>query len=462
VQTRMLIAAAVLLAALACYVWWTETGDEPEVESLEEGEEALFEGLEPEGVVALSATVSGKGLVLRREEESDWQVGEEARPADQAMAETAVRASLELTSLRRLEGAGDPADYGLGDSALRVVIGLDGGVERSFRVGDRPAIGEGRYLLLEADSSIHLADAWSLSTLERDPLDFRDRRLAPIETDDVVAITIRAPEDRVLALRRDGRRWFLEGETPWRAESSRVRDFLLDVVELQARSYPATPALPDEVTLQVELADAEGQTAVVTFHAGESLGEALAIATGPLLEPGFGDEVGGVADELVEGTDLDPERWRAFELLDFNPWLVDRIEWSAGGQTWELVKEDDAWSRSSHDAPVPLDEVAVQTLLEELDALRAAAYAPAELEPDEAGVQQARIVLSASDGSQVGLTLHRGPNKDFVVLDEEPGLREVDSDVHALIGHLRPLEAEEDEPELDEVETPQPDDREDP
>lgn len=484
-QTRLLIAAAAVLVALGFFVWWTED-DEPG-EDGEPQEERLFPDLDASDVLRLVAGAPGEELRLAREGESDWTVGADPpRPADDALAEAAARAASTLSSSREIPVDGASlADFGLGDDAFAVSFETAAGDTFEFRVGDKPPVGSGRYILIPTTGKVHVVDGWSISSIEKDPADFRDRRLLPLEQDGIVHLSIEPDGREPLALARDGRHWFYAGEPAWRAETDKVRDLLVELIDLRAREfldagqlaaeYPAqetaddpgeaagegTPEEPvaeggehaEENAADGEpgranagpvafvLRDADGNEARLDLGAVGALGTRVARLSGTLLAGSGGDAGARVEADFLDDLDLAQDSWRAVALLDFNPWIVDAVEWSAGGQTWQLARKDGGWVRRSADGDLPIDADAVQDLLVDLDSLRSAAYAPPDLEASEAGVQQARISLTLSDGGTEGLSLYRGVNRDMVQVDGEPGLREVGAEVHALLGHLRPLDA---------------------
>ena len=449
-QTRLLVIAALVLALLAGYVWWSGSHDDDDGDPpLDEGEVALFADLEVDQVIRLTLGTDGKQVILERQGELDWLVaGEPARPADDALAEAAARAAISITSTRQLgSDAGSPADFGLGDDAFGLTLETGDGSSHSLRVGDRAPVGGGRYLLDVDSGAMHLVDGWSLGPLERDPADFRDRRLVPLDPDTLTEVRVARADLPELVLERPGRLWFIRAEPAWRAEAGLVRDLLVDLAELRARDYlgPVPPKDDFAAELEIQILDADGRSAALLLGGRDPDGLREARTSGELL-PDLAGERARVAAPFLDELDPDPVVWRTYELLDFNPWVVETIEHSAGGRTWRLEQRDGGWVRTGSDDDVPLDAEQVQDLLNRLDGLRAVAYAPTDLELDEAGIQQARIELVQVGGEGVGLVLYRGPNRDYVQVDGEPGLKEVDGSVHALIGHLRPMEASDPEP----------------
>jgi hypothetical protein len=445
VQNRLLIVAVVVLALLGGYVWWSSTREAvDEGPTLEEGETALFQDRESADLAGMTFGSPGKEVVLERAGDSNWLVGTDpSRPADDALAEAAARAAVAIVSNRQLEGAPAAlADFGLGELAFGLTLRFQDGSSHQLRLGDSAPVGGGRYLLQLETGAVHMVEGWSLRPLERDPAEFRDRRLLPLDPDDVSELRLTRTGAPPLAMERSGSKWFVQAEPAWRVETGLVRDLLVDLVELRARDYLQPTDADDsfEPDVEVVVQDAAGASARLALGAAASDGLREARADGSLL-PAAGERA-RVTAAFLDDLDPDPSAWRTFELLDFNPWIVDTIEHSAGGQTWRLEGREGQWFRTGVEPEVALDAQKVQDLLAELDGLRAVGYAPPDMDPSEAGVEQAHIELVQSDGERVGLTLYRGPNRDHVVVDGEPGLREVDATVHALIGHLRPLQSD--------------------
>jgi hypothetical protein len=420
---RPLAVAVVVLAVLAVVVWRTEQQPPPDPDAPETTEP--FEGVGAGDVARLQLGPTGKGVVLVRDGDAWALDGQPPKPAETAMANLAVRSLLDLQSLRALGDAADPAAFGLGPAAPTATATLTDGRTLTLRVGDPAPVGGGRYASI--DGAVHLVEPAAVAPLLRDPLDFRDRRLLPVDRDAVERIALRCGEESV-ALRRDDAGWWLDGEGAYRADSAAVQSLLLDLVDLRARSYGGAPFEP---ACTVELA-AGTAAAVLSLGAVDEQGRRAVVADGAPLPPGLRNEYAYVDAARLGDLEVDPAAWRATELLDFNPFLVTAIEWEAAGRTWSLAKEG-AWTLGTGEGePSPQDEAPVLALLQDLDGLTSVGY------PDPAAaedaVEAASIRLTQSDGLVVEVTLLRGVSRDFARVEGEPALREVASDLHELIG----------------------------
>lgn len=440
-QNRTLLIAVVVLAVLGGYVYWSE--QQPVEATLEEHEIELLPDADVDGVERLTLTSPKAELALLRTEDGDWVVdGDPPRRAVNELCDAAARAAVGVISIRRLGDVGTGEGLGLEDG-LRVSVELTGRNQPFvFTLGGAPPIGDGRYLKITGEPDVHLVQGGATTPLNSDPLSFRDRRLVPIDADEVAHVSIvpRAPGEP-FSMRRDGRHWFLEGEPPYRVETNKARDLVHSIVELEAESFQADAPTADRVDLHILLTDADGVTAEIAFAASSVGGARDAVARGTLLGEFGADQPARVRPDFLVDFDADPMTWRSMELLDFNPWLVTEIDWSVAGQAWELRKGDDGWERVTDAGRTELDSDAVHDLLSELDGLRAVDYAAPELDPTVAGVEEARVELRQGEDLSVAITLFRGGNEDYVTVEGEPGLRIVGADVHETMGNLRPLDA---------------------
>ncbi len=439
-QNRSLLIAVVVLAALAGYVYWSDS--KPEEVTLEEHEIELLPDADLDSVRRLTLTSPKGEIALVRFDDETWLVdGDRPRLATGELCEAAARAAVGVISIRRLGDVGTGEGIGLEDG-LRVSVELEGRNQPfAFTLGGSPPIGLGRYLKIAGETEVHLIEGGVTTPLNADPLSFRDRRLVPVAPDAVAELSIIPWEPGLpFSMHREGRHWFLDSEPPYRVDTAKARDLVHAVVELEAESFGTTNRGDDRRDVTVRIADAEGVSAEVFFEAASVGGARDAHAAGALLGELGDDQPARVRPDFLVDFDPDPLTWRSLELLDFNPWLVDAIDWSAAGQDWELRKGDDGWERVADEGRTALDGDAVHDLLSELDGLRAADYAPSDLDVDAAGVEEARIELRQGEGLSVAITLFRGGNEDYVTVEGEPGLRIVGADVHDAIGKLRPLE----------------------
>lgn len=410
-----------VLAGLSTWVWWSDR--EPAVVEAEASGAPLLPPCAAEAVTALRIGPEGKGVALERAGEA-WQLlGDPPRPAEAALAELAARSLCGLESLRGFDAAADISQFGLGSDA-RTVSATVAGAPRSLRLGDAAPVGEGRYA--SVGGAVHLVDPAAVAVFDRDPLDFRDRRVLPLDPAEVTGLSLRRGDQELSFERRD-RWWFLAGEPGWRAETAALDGLVQDLVGLSAAAYGGDVEAPTaSVSLQLG-----GRSAELVFAA--STAATTALARGDALPPGFGDEAVQVDGSFLEQLPSDPAAWRALQLVDFNPYIVDAFSWEAGGESFEFARSEGAWTRG--EGANSADAGAVQDFLTALDGLRAVGF----VQSAEGAVEVARIEAAERTGRSFELVLLRSPTRDVVRVEGEPGLREVDARAFELLGRLDTL-----------------------
>lgn len=429
-QKRALVVAAAVFLVLMLQVWRLHRS---EGEAEPDSATFLVPGLAGDDVVGIALGPAGKGTDLRRKG-SRWVLDPGDRPAEVALVQLAVRAITRSQSLRRLDGKIPSPEFGLGDGATEVRVTLQDGSTHRLQLGDPAPVGDGRYVAV--DGVLHVADATALGVLERDPMDFRDRRLLPVDRAGIDALRIDADDAEAVLLLRDDGGWRLAGEPGWRADGGAVEGLLRDLVGLTATTFLDGPR--PEGVLDIEVRRGH-QTATITLGAVESGGLRRAWSEGDLLPSGVGGEAARVRAAFLD--DLpDADGWRSLVLADFDPAEVGGFEWTAAGETWSFARGSEGWRRADQPGQ-GLDESGVEAFLRGVGALSTAAFAEDAAADGAVGVAELNLALSSGDA--IRLELLRGPNIDLVRVEGEVGLREVDGSAHDLLGRLRPLTAPE-------------------
>ncbi|MCO4773581.1 MAG: hypothetical protein KDA24_26345 [Deltaproteobacteria bacterium] len=171
-QRAALLLLTLVFVGLLLALWITAPTDAEEPSEPPAIAPSLWSDFGPDDVSeVLFVDKDPAGYTLLHRDET-WSVrtpdGDEvaARP-QRARAVVAALASLE--SLRAIHGP--PVDYGLGESALRVLVTLEGGDSRLLRVGDALPVGEGHYVAVGSDREVHVVPSLPLAMVAVDPLD---------------------------------------------------------------------------------------------------------------------------------------------------------------------------------------------------------------------------------------------------------------------------------------------------
>jgi len=444
---RALITAFVVLLGLSFWAWKLESNGPPS----EATGERLFPKLVVDEIQQMVLGTDGAALSLRRGETSDppeWLLdGPPSRPANDAVAEAAARATANLSIVRTLSATADPA-HGLGRSALQVAIQLQSGNRLAFRVGARLPVSEGRYLQVDGQDSIHVVDEAGLFALERDRLDYHDLRVFPVAPAQVAELEITTAKEPVVSMIRSDKQQFMisarhDSRATFRADPHKVQDLLLDLGELRARRF-ADPSEEDGQThtpsALVRVRSPDGKTTQLAFGSSDEQGDRFVSVSGELTPNILPGEVvlvrGAILDELLRSQD----HYRDPRLLDITTGEVQELSWTIRGMEGQLHKQDQGWSLLSSGGRPVADEL-VQQILADLGGVATVRFVDDSHPEPETGVVAARIAGKKTDGSGFGVSLQRSPTHDYAATDDEGGLREVDERLAELTERLIRLES---------------------
>jgi len=211
---------------------------------------SVLDGLTEGSVSAVRMARGGDTTTLRRESDG-WRVN--GWDADS----TAVAGLFSMLADTRIGDlvATNPANHArMGvseDSAWTVVFDLDGG-SRTLLVGARgPRYGTA-YVRMPGEDAVYLADGDLRARMDRSVTDWRNRRMAAVDTSEVARIEVDRGGAPYAIVRADST-WTLEGGA--RADSSAVDAVLGALADVRADGFAtqgdSIASLPEEVALRV-------------------------------------------------------------------------------------------------------------------------------------------------------------------------------------------------------------------
>ncbi len=441
-QRHALPIAAVVLLLLLGWLWFLERRPTAPEVAPNPLATPLWTDFDADAVREVSIRDKGDRAILLQRSEGPWlaRLPDDDRPrrGNQDLADAAANALAALESDRTLPDATEASDYGLGTEALEVVLRLASGEARTLRIGDALTVAHGRYARVDGSSMVHVISSAPLLALTRDPMDYRDRRVLPLEPDQILGIHSEL-SDPALTLERRDATWVLGLEPVGRADTNAVSVLLDMLTTMPGRAWDPADAAPAGPSLVLDTAAGE-----VVLQLMQPLGPTPPLTlkvrvSGPLPEPRDDDLVVTIPTETVSGLRAAPEHWRSAELVDLNPWLVTGFQWSARGSAWTFEEGESGWvGPEAQGARTPIERERVHRFLQTVDGLVGLGWIPQDEAPSGL-VETARISGHHKDGSGFGLTLLRGPSRDYARADGEGGLREIDSAANDLLGFLHAL-----------------------
>jgi hypothetical protein len=460
VQTRKLLFALVILGILATWTWQGDSGQEVGISA--PASHPFFPELQGTDIASFQLGNPGKTISLLRQSfsgpeaetlrhiglgesgpearaYSTWMVeGVPPRFADFDLAETAAEALAEMAWESAFPAPPDLSPYGLRTEPTAASFRTSAGTSHSFLLGSETPLGGRRYVTLEGSGIISLVDSWALRSLERDPQRLLEQRVFPFDPARIVGLKIQRRGAPSLKLTRGRRSWVIDDAEGLRAEQDWVRELLRGLSALQAVSFNP-PGQTQEPTLSVHLVDQDGREGLLEITPQEGGRTYSAFPAGALLPAAFNQR-----GALIEAKSVDPllaevQDIRALQLLDFNVGAVVLVEWQSKGSLWTFRRSNGGWSLQPGEsaAPSALPDPDVAAFLTSLSELRADAYSAGHQTTPSAGSPSASLVIHQSNGHRVGLRLFDGGLGDRVAIDDEPGLRDVSSEVSSLLRQHR-------------------------
>ena len=444
---RLLI-AVVVLVALGGLVYYTEENPPAEDDERVNIVEIKQDDLQEVTVVR----PEHEALTVKRGEDEKWQFGAPLTiPADDSAVNSMLNSVTPLRSDRVVqEETADWSPFGLdGEGTLQ--LELKAKEDQSYRLifGNDTPTGSGVYARLDGDPRLFTVYSYVKSGFEKEVFDLRDKKLLKLEDDKISRVAVKAG-GRTLEFGKSGDdAWQILKPRPLRADNFSVGDLVRSVQNGEMSS----------VLAEVEEASSRysfSQPVAVVEVTDESGIHTLTIAKDQddKYYAKSSDLAGGVyevSSTLAEALDKPLDDFRNKKLFDFGFTDPAAIQVRDGETRLNIAKKDDQWVLSS-DGDRELESEKVQTLLDDLRALRAESF-PSDDEGDqgqyglgdpviEAEVTQAddcgaeKVVISSPSGEKVyGARVGQGTTYELEKSDVE--------DLRKSIEELTKEEAEE-------------------
>ncbi len=228
---------AVIALALGAFVYLYEIEGEGARQQALDEQERIFPGLDAGEIDAISLVTQDGTAARFMREESGWMLVSPVRaPADETAVEAIAAALAGLSRAGAVEAAGEPSQYGLGDSARRIRFEVGGGT-RGLRIGRSTPVGGHLYVAPIGVEEISWVETYRLNPLNRDLADLRNRDILRLEPDAVEALSLAWPGGGVELERSESGDWRLVSPIAARADEESVRDLLVDLSYLQAAGF---------------------------------------------------------------------------------------------------------------------------------------------------------------------------------------------------------------------------------
>jgi len=247
-----------------------------ELMKVEEGVK-LF-AFEKADLVRVDVTRADGTITLVEKPDSWWIEGTDMRASRQMVNRVKHQLHDLVSRATVVDDPGEPALYGLGDSAVYVKLTMRDGSIREFYAGDPNPSGVSFYIRRKQDDVIYTVkksavDYYSLSLSE-----FRERRFASFDSKDVDGLEAELPGGKPLKIQRSGERdWDLLEPAQFAASDMEVRGLLGRISAMKAIQFgdetadPASQGLvPPRARITIRFS---GGREPITLELGSPTGE---------------------------------------------------------------------------------------------------------------------------------------------------------------------------------------------
>jgi len=280
-----------LAAALGGAVWYLEFKREKPAEDAATASKPLF-GFKNEEVTALMLTRGGETLRVERGGAA-WRI---TQPVDAAADEGAVEGLLGSVSFARISktiavtppGSADALKaFGLDAPAIALEMKLKSGATHRLRLGAKDFTGGNVYALADGARDVALVPADVLSNSDKPVLEFRDRRIAVFDEENLVRMRMKNEHGILVAAKNAEGKWIVSEPVAMKGREVESERMFNALREARAEAILDSPTAADRARLgrpsvEVELSAKDGSATKVEFSAGK--GDVYARSSiGPML-----------------------------------------------------------------------------------------------------------------------------------------------------------------------------------
>src|ERR1700739_52739 len=345
-KMKQLIAAAIVLAALAGTLYWSNHR-KPASDSVSASSSAStvkIISLKQDDISKLEVKIkSGDDVVLNRVGASSWKItSPKPLMADQDPVSTI------LYNLSPMDGATvidekptDLKQFGLAEPEAQVSATEKDGKTHTVLVGDDTPTGDSAYVMLSGDPKVYSVPKNTKTSFDKGLKDLRDKRLLPVDYDKLTSVEVSGPKVHLTFASQDGK-WTVRNPTDMRGDTSKLEN----VIE-KLRTATVDPSTPDTEKKQaassfasgipiatVKATDASGTQELQVRKSGKDAYYAKATAM---------DGVFKVSSQLGDAVDKNTEDFREKRVFDVAENTPDKVEFHDGTKAYYLTRSGEDW-----------------------------------------------------------------------------------------------------------------------
>jgi hypothetical protein len=421
-KIRQLIAAAIVLAALTATLYWSNR-QKPIEDAAKAAANAPVKILsfQKDDISKLEIKRrSGEVLDLSRTGSQNWKITSPTPLIGDADSISTILYAISPLETDRVieEKAGDLKMYGLAEPTVEVSATGKDGKPQKLLVGDDVPTGGSSYAMLAGDPRVFLISSSAKTNFDKGVKDLRDKRLLPVDFNNVSKIEIVSPKLNIAFGSANGQ-WVMQAPKDVRGDTSKLEG----IVE-KLRLATMDPSAPDSDTKKAASSFSSGKP-VGTVKATDSSGsQELQVRRNKDDYYAKTTAMGGafkVTKELGEAIDKNLEDFREKRLFDFTDNNPEKIEMHSGPKSYFLTRSgDDWWSDGKK-----LDAVSIDSLIREIRLLSATKFVTTGFPSPTT-----TLIVTSNDGKRIEKVEIAKESSGYMAKREnEPLLYELDAKV---------------------------------
>lgn len=358
-KIRNLVIAAVVLAVLACGVWWANkhpsnatstTPASPQLANIAENQITQID-LEKKG---------GDTVTIGREKGKWVLTAPHALPADQDTVSN-LASSLSPVSADSIVDAAPKTvgQYGLKEPSLTVTVHEKNGKTAKILFGDSVPAGSLVYAQISGKPDVYAVASSERDSFDKTENDLRDKRLLPFDSDKLTRVELSSAKGQMEFGKNNQNDWEILKPGPYRADNSQVQELVTDLSSAKmdlSDGFDPKKASADFYNGKragtVKVTDSSGTQTLELRKDGEDYyAKSSAV-------PGIYKLSGQLGSEMDKPVDY----FRNKKIFGFGFNDPNKIEVRQGSKSQTYVRSGTDWKRDGK----TLDAASVQALIDDL------------------------------------------------------------------------------------------------
>jgi Domain of unknown function (DUF4340) len=342
-KLRSLILATVVLLALAATLYWSDHRKPAAEASKPSDASPAILKLDEATITKVELKRNGaESLVLTKGNTGAWRITEpQPFAADQNNVSSTLSSLSSLNSERVVDDK--PADlkqYGLAAPTVEVDITEKDNKSHKLLLGDDTPTGSAVYAMLQGDPRVFTIASYNRNTIAKSLDDLRDKRLLPVNADQVSRVEI-TRKNQTIEFGRNKEEWQILQPKPLRSDSAQVDELVRKLADARMNLKGSDPASKEAASAfaaaipvaTAKLTDPSG-TQGLQIRKNKDIYYARTTAV---------DGVYKVNSDVASALDRGLDDFRYKKIFDFGFADPNKIEMHSGSKAYFLTRTGSDW-----------------------------------------------------------------------------------------------------------------------